>query len=74
MGKKTKDLREKTDQDLTKLLAETRRKLVGYQTQKTTLKLKNTQKISQIKRDIARLLTFLREREIQASIGKGLKR
>lgn len=74
MGKKTKDLREKSDQDLTKLLVETRQKLVGYQTQKTTLKLKNTQKISQIKRDVARILTFLRERKIQASVGGGSKR
>lgn len=73
MGKKTGDLREKSDQELAKFLAEKRQKLVDYQMQKTTLKLKNTQKIFQTKRDIARILTFLRERKIQASVGGGLK-
>lgn len=73
MGKKTKSLGEKSDQELVKLLAEKRRKLVDYQMEKSTLKLKKVQIISQVRREIARILTLLRAREIRASLEGGSK-
>ena len=71
MSKKTKLLREKNSSELTKLVAEKRRKLVDYQMEKATLKLKKTQTISQTKREIARILTLLRKREIKESLKGG---
>lgn len=67
-------MREKTDQELTKLLAEKRQALVDCRLQKATLKLKNNQKISQAKREVARILTLLREKEIEDSLKGGLKK
>lgn len=73
MGKKTKQLQEKSDLELVKLLAEQKQKLLDYRLEQASLKLKNSQKISQTKREIARILTLLQGRRIQASAAGGLK-
>lgn len=74
MGKKTKQWREKSDSELVKLLAEQKQKLLDYRLQQASLKLKNSQKIAQTKREIARILTLFREREIQAPAAGGLQK
>ncbi len=59
---KAKELREKTKAQLEKLLKEKREKLFKLKLDLAERKLKNFREIRETKRDIARILTILREK------------
>lgn len=69
MNKKVKHLREKNKEELLSLLEEKRRDILRCRMELVTAKLKNVKKISQIKKEIARILTI-----IDSSDGGGKKR
>jgi large subunit ribosomal protein L29 len=59
-------LRNLTDQELGDELSNERRKLYDLRTNNTTRQLENTAAISRVKKQIARILTLQRERELAA--------
>ena len=61
------EVRDLTDDELLIRLAETKQELFTLRFQLVTGQLDNSARIGQVKRDIARLLTSLREREIAAA-------
>ena len=64
MSAKASALRELTDQELWERLAELRQELFNLRFQKATGRLDNYMRIRQVRREIARVLTLLREREL----------
>ncbi len=60
---KAKDLRELSDEELAKRLAETREELFNLRFQDATGALDNTARLGLTKRDIARILGIQAERE-----------
>ena len=58
---KTKELRELSAAELEKKVAELKKDLFNLRLQHATNQLENTNKISEVKRDIARVNTVLRE-------------
>lgn len=67
MAKKTPDLRALDDDDLTTRLDESRQELFNLRFQLVTGQLDNSARISAVRREIARIATILREREIEAA-------
>lgn len=63
------ELRQLGDAELIGRLSESRRELFNLRFQLATGQLDNTSRLGQVKKDIARLSTFLREREIAAAEG-----
>ncbi|MGQ4892570.1 MAG: 50S ribosomal protein L29 [Candidatus Njordarchaeia archaeon] len=61
MTLKAKDIREMTPEERKKKLAELKRALISYEVKKNRGALKETGKIRVVKRDIARILTVMRE-------------
>jgi large subunit ribosomal protein L29 len=61
------ELRRLGDSELLGRLGEARRELFNLRFQLATGQLDNSARISAVKKDIARLSTFLREREIAAA-------
>ncbi len=61
---KPKELREQTDQQLTLLLAETQSNLFRLRVQSEAERLESPSEIVRSKRDIARIKTILRLREL----------
>lgn len=61
---KASELRNYTDEELKKLLEEKKRQLMELRFQLAMGQLKNTSLIKLTKRDIARIKTILREREL----------
>ncbi|HEY1826209.1 MAG TPA: 50S ribosomal protein L29 [Acidimicrobiales bacterium] len=61
------EMRRLGDSELLGRLGEARRELFNLRFQLATGQLDNSARISAVKRDIARLETFLREREIAAA-------
>jgi large subunit ribosomal protein L29 len=61
------------DNELVERLAESRRELFNLRFQLATGQLDNSARLGEVRRDIARLATFLREREISAAeaVGEG---
>lgn len=59
---KAEDLRKKGKEELEKLLKEQREKLAKLKFDLSLGKLKNVREIKQTKKDIARILTILREK------------
>lgn len=57
------DLRKLSQGELADKLAGFRKELMNLRFQHTTSQLENTAKLPQVKRDIARVLTVLKERE-----------
>jgi large subunit ribosomal protein L29 len=55
------------DAELLERLSETRRELFNLRFQLATGQLDNSSRLGSVRRDIARLATFLREREIAAA-------
>jgi large subunit ribosomal protein L29 len=55
------------DEELETRLAETKSELFNFRFQNVTGQLPNYTRLSQVKRDIARILTLLRQREIEAA-------
>jgi large subunit ribosomal protein L29 len=66
MAKITGELRELNDRELMNRLRQSKEELFNLRFQNATGQLDNTSRISQIRRDIARCETLLREREIEA--------
>ena len=63
---KARSLRDLTDEDLVKKLAETRQELFNLRFQSATGALENTARMRMAKREIARILTIRTERETKA--------
>ena len=61
---KTRDLRQLSDDDLAKQLAERREELFNLRFQDATGALENTARLTQAKREIARILTLQNERAL----------
>jgi large subunit ribosomal protein L29 len=61
---KTEQIREMSDKDLQQALEDNRKELFNLRFQIETRKIKNHQRIPAVKRDIARMNTILREREL----------
>ncbi len=60
------ELRLLGDNELVERLSESRRELFNLRFQLATGQLDNSARLSEVRKDIARLSTFLREREITA--------
>ena len=65
----TAEIRELTDEELLEELEEAREEKFNLRFQLATNQLDNTARIKEVKRDIARILTVLRERELASSAG-----
>ena len=63
---KIAELRELEDEELLNRLAESKQELFNLRFQLVTGQLDNYARLGQVKRDIARMRTLLREREIAA--------
>jgi large subunit ribosomal protein L29 len=66
---KSKDLRERTTEDLSSLKASMLKDLFSYRMKVWTDQLEDTSLIQKTKRDVARIETILRSRELGASQG-----
>jgi len=64
---KTKDLRELNDDELDAALAEGKDELFKLRFQLATGKQDNSARLGQVRKEIARISTILREREIEAA-------
>jgi large subunit ribosomal protein L29 len=64
------ELREMVDSELETRLGEAKQELFNLRFQLVTGQLDNSARINQIKKDIARISTILREREIAAAEGQ----
>jgi large subunit ribosomal protein L29 len=64
---KASELREMNDDELTTRLGETRQELFNLRFQHVTGQLDNYSRLGQLRRDIARIQTLLRENEIAAA-------
>ncbi len=61
-GLKGKELRERSNDELTKNLGDLEEQLFKLRFQKSTGQIENPQKIREVRKDIARVLTVLSER------------
>jgi len=71
MASKTADLRMMQTEELETRLDETRQELFNLRFQLVTGQLDNTSRIPLVRRQVARLETILREREIEAAEAAG---
>jgi large subunit ribosomal protein L29 len=67
MPKKATPLRDTGDAELIQRLADARQELFNLRFENVTGKLGNTARIGDVRREIARISTVLREREIEAA-------
>ncbi len=65
------ELRQLGDNELLERLSETRRTLFNLRFQLATGQLDDSARLGEVRRDIARLATFVREREIAAAEAQG---
>lgn len=68
--KDKKDLRLKSVKELIKEVLEAKNALVGLRLDKTQNKLKNTSQLSLKRKEIAQMLTIIREKELSGAQGK----
>ncbi len=68
--KKLDDLRGATDADLNKQLDDLYQELFNLRFQRTAGQMPNTNRLKEVRRDIARLKTLVHERELAATRGK----
>ena len=66
---KAKDLRDRTTEDLATLKASIEKDLFSYRMKNWTDQLEDTSLLNKTRRDIARIETILRERELGTSKG-----
>ena len=66
---KTEEMREMSDKDLQRTIDEHRQELFNLRFQIATRKIKNHQRIPEVKRDIARMMTLQRERDLMRRYG-----
>ena len=64
---KTKDIKDKADADLHREVAEKQRHLFTLRTQAVTEKLEDPTQLGKTRRDIARIKTVLRQRQLAAA-------
>jgi large subunit ribosomal protein L29 len=64
---KTNDLRELSDVELDRKLVESKHELFNLRFQLATGKQDNAARLGQVRRDVARIATIIREREIEAA-------
>jgi large subunit ribosomal protein L29 len=64
MNKKIKEIKNKTEEELKDLLKTKKEDLFKLKMDKTQNKLKDVKSIYKTKKDIARILTLIREREL----------
>jgi len=62
---KPRELRQKTDKELNQILFDLREKLRELRFNLVQGKVKNIKEVHQTKKDIARILTILRERQLK---------
>jgi large subunit ribosomal protein L29 len=62
---RAKEMRDMTDVELKKKLADYKQENFKLRFQHATGQLENTQRIPKVKRNIARILTILREKEME---------
>jgi large subunit ribosomal protein L29 len=67
MALKSKEIRDLPTDDLVQRLAETKEELFNLRFQNATGQLDNYSRLGDLRRDVARLRTLLREREIEAA-------
>ena len=67
MTRQAKELRELNDTELEHRLGETKEELFNLRFQNATGQLDNVARLPQVRREIARIETLLREREIAAA-------
>ena len=65
---KAQELRAMTDEELSQRLEELRQELLNLRFQTATRQLSNTSRIGEVRRDIARVMTVMRERELRAGV------
>jgi large subunit ribosomal protein L29 len=70
---KTTELRELPDEELTARIESAKEELFNLRFQLATGQLDNTSRLKELKRDVARAATLLRERELDA-LGAGNER
>jgi len=68
---KASELRERSDVDLKRLLDEARQELFNLRFQASSGQLADAQRGRQVRKDIARIETLLRERQLAARGGEG---
>jgi large subunit ribosomal protein L29 len=66
MADKTNELRELTTDELTQKLVETKEELFNLRFQNATGQLDNYKRLNDLRKDVARLKTILREQELNA--------
>ncbi len=64
MAKHNAELRELSAPELQTRLAEARQELFNLRVQQANRQLTNSQRLGEVRREVARLLTLLREREL----------
>ncbi len=62
------DIREMTDEELVETLVESKGEKFNLRFQLATNQLDNTARIGEVKKDIARILTVMRERSAEAGV------
>ena len=67
---KSKELRDKTDDVLKEELTKQQKQLFALRSQAVTEKLEDSSQLGKAKREIARIKTILRERQLAAAAGK----
>ena len=67
----TAEVREMTNEELMEALVEAKEEKFNLRFQLATNQLDNTARIGEVKRDIARILTVLRERELEPASSAG---
>ena len=64
---KSHELRQLTDEELVKRIEENSESLASMKFQKTTSQVENTSKFTSLRKDIARMKTILRERQLSGA-------
>ena len=64
---KAKDIRERSDDELRKTLSDLEEQLFKLRFQKSTGQIENPIKIREVRKDIARVLTVINERQAEGS-------
>ena len=64
---KAKELRDLSEQDLRNRLSEAHEELFNLRFQKATRQLQNSSRYGEVRKDIARIMTILHEREMAQS-------
>jgi len=64
---RAKEIRDRSDDELSKTLSDLEEQLFKLRFQKSTGQIENPQKIREVRKDIARVLTVINERGLQES-------